>query len=228
VKRYETTLTLDFGAVRWPRARAAPGQFQLVGMPSGYVDVAVERGIGRAWKPEPIDATWRSLAELDLGDVAAVERFVQLRGDPFGELRPGHPITSSQWIDLVEALRIVAGLWQPPDAAGASAVVSDARRVQAGRKAYSEQAIVRSLMKTLSFAASAGTDEFGMHAPTLAAFLVVRAWYSLAPRARAMSRCVRCAMWFDRLRPQKGSRFCSPTCRAMYHQFGAILARSAA
>ena len=49
----------------------------------GHVDIAVHSGEGRIWTPEPVDASWRNFADLELHSQKDCVAFVQRRGDPF-------------------------------------------------------------------------------------------------------------------------------------------------
>src|SRR5262249_50584879 len=89
---------LVFLGHRWPAADA-PGEPVLRGLVfadgtllrrRSLVEIAAP-GDGRAWTPEPVDATWRDLAELDLADPDACEAFARRRGDPSGVLSAGKP-----------------------------------------------------------------------------------------------------------------------------------------
>jgi hypothetical protein len=83
---------LIFQGHRWPAATAqgvrAVTMTRADGVllqPQNFVEI-VTTGAGRAWTPEPVDASWRDLAELDLADPAACQNFARRIGDPAGGL----------------------------------------------------------------------------------------------------------------------------------------------
>ncbi len=85
---------LIFTGHRWPAARACGrsvvaivGTEGTLAPTRGIVDITTT-GQGRAWTPEPVDATWRNLADLDLESAPACEGFVRRYGDPSGLLKP--------------------------------------------------------------------------------------------------------------------------------------------
>ena len=86
----------------------------------GHVDIAVHSGEGRIWTPEPVDASWRSFAALELHSEKDCVAFVQRRGDPL-EIRPTpFHINTAQWIFLKKALLLASALWGDPDKNGVS------------------------------------------------------------------------------------------------------------
>jgi hypothetical protein len=215
-----------FRGLRWPRVAAVAGQQQFVvpladgtpSAPSGFVNLSVARGKGRPWEPEPTDASWRSLAELDLGDVASTRNFVAFRGDPYGKLAPDSPITTVTWFPLVEALRLVARLWLPADAAGTSYPASDPAQYNTAW-GFRDRPAVQHLLATLTVVPDSSGGGLALSAPTLAAFLAVRTAMALGSTA-PHRRCDHCGIWFEVRQTGRAvqSRFCSPSCRALKHQ----------
>lgn len=223
-KQFEARSELIFSGLRWPDAQAA-GRRRLV-IPradgsltteSGFVNITVLGGEGRKWRAEPIDATWRSLAELDLDNFPDSAAFVQRRGDPYGALKPGNfYISTAQWIYLAEALRLAAVAWQPRDATGTSYPTTDrAKLTEAGR--FLQHAGAAPMLKTLTVVPNSTGVGLSLSAPTLAAFLIARAALALA-HPLPMRRCDQCGFWFEVRRIQRQPRFCSASCRALNHQ----------
>ena len=108
--------------------------------PTPFVRITTT-GQGAGWTPEPVDATWRDLAELDLADPIACQTFARRRGDPAEKLSQGRDelyrlnqigqripmrsavpgvVTTSQWERLALALRQAALAWDPADHSGVS------------------------------------------------------------------------------------------------------------
>jgi hypothetical protein len=217
---------LIFHGLRWPGFLREAGQQDLI-IPRADGSMFVESrfvsfrgdavGKGRRWTPEPIDATWRSLAELDLDSFSDCAHFVHRRGDPYGALRPGDylSISSAQWIYLAEALRLAAVAWQPTDASGISYPTKDrARFIEAGR--FLQHPGAAALLPTLTVVPNSSGVGLSLAAPTLAAFLIARAALALA-NPLPMRRCAECGFWFE-MRRIRQPRFCSGSCRALNHQ----------
>jgi hypothetical protein len=213
---------LIFSGLRWPGAYAAGSRHQIIPRADGsldaesrFVNITGAVGKGRRWTPEPIDATWRSLAELDLDSFPDSAHFVRRRGDPYGVLKPDNFISTTQWIYLAEALRLAAAAWQPPDATGTSYPTKDrAKLVEAGR--FLQHAGAAPLLATLTVVPNSSGVGLSLSAPTLAAFLIARAALALA-NPLPMRRCAECGFWFE-MRRMSQPRFCSSSCRALNHQ----------
>jgi hypothetical protein len=224
-KQFEARSELIFSGLRWPGAEAAGRQHLTIPRAdgsltthSGFVTIVVFGDVeGRKWAPEPTDATWRSLAELDLDSFPDSAAFVRRRGDPYGALKPGNShITTSQWIYLAEALRIAAVAWQPADATGTSYPTTDrAKLLEAGR--FLQNAGAAPMLATLAVVPNSSGVGLSLAAPSLAAFLIARAALALA-RPLPMRRCTECGFWFEVRRIQRQPRFCSASCRALNHQ----------
>jgi len=198
---------------RWPAAHAESPPRPLVvgGTASRFVVITVS-GEGRAWSPEPVDATWRDLAELDLADPIACQAFARRRGDPSGVLSPTSPIVTHQWSALATGLQRAATAWSRPDDDGVSSVILD----RAARAALAAQ-----LFEQITLAAPwIGLDgDFGwsLNTDRFDNFLICSAAQALE-RALPMRRCTVCGSWFEIRRPNRSPRFCSASCRALHHQ----------
>jgi hypothetical protein len=246
-KHSELRLTLNFSGLRWPRCEAVLGPHRAV-MPrsvgfesdrQGYADisVAVASGKGRPWTPELADATWRTLSELDLSDPAACADFVSRRGDPTSALQPDRPVISLHWANLAETLTLAALAWQPLDAHGNSWPIKDRAARDRVREQFLTMPYVQMVFRPTYHFVVGGTGvlkreqethemEIGFGASssgltlnpqTLGAFLILRAIHALADPV-PMRRCLHCSYWFEIRRIQRRPQFCSPSCRAIYHQ----------
>jgi hypothetical protein len=226
---------LIFHGLRWPGAYAAGAHHQIIPRADGslaresrFVNITGAIGKGRRWTPEPTDATWKNLAELDLDSFPDSAHFVQRRGDPYGALKPidvrslaalkpsdFHFISTAQWIHLAEALRLAAVAWQPPDASGISYPTKDrAKLVEAGR--FLQHPGAAPMVTTLTVVPNSSGLGLSFSAPTMAAFLIARAALALA-NPLPMRKCAECGFWFE-MRRIRQPRFCSSSCRALNHQ----------
>ena len=212
---------LIFKGLRFPAARTTGRHHLVIPNPDGtllkargFVTIATS-GRGRAWTPEPVDATWRTFAGLDLGGSVDGEDFVQRRGDPFGQR--GKQINTVQWFHLAFALRHATQDWLDPDKDGVSHPRAGTSRWHDGKKFLDHQAALSALTQTTLVPAPKGEQVLAIKATTLAAFMVLRAAQALEER-RPMQRCLRCGFWFEIRREQRGPRFCSNSCRALHHQ----------
>jgi len=158
---------------------------------------------------------------MDLGDPAAVEAFVQSRGEPYGELKPGHPISSASWVYLSEALQLAAAAWGPPDADGTSYPINDLACISRARS-FLEHVGAAPLLAAMAVIPMLGRKfgpGLGLQPRNLAAFLVARAVNAMRP-FQPMRRCLTCGCWFEVIRIQREPDFCSASCRAMHTQKG--------
>ena len=219
-KHSEARAALYFRGLRWPFA--AGGRPTVVDIPRAdgapairrqFVTVAVAYGEGRRWEPQLNDATWRALADLRLGDTADCARFVNHRGDPYGDLKPGRlvkhrgevkdlkpgvPVSTTRWFYLAEALRVAAGAWAPRDEDGTSFPVTDpAKRREAGR--FLQHPAAMHLMAFLDVVPNQSGIGLGVSAHTLAGFMVARAALALE-HPLPMRRCLQCGFWFELFR----------------------------
>jgi hypothetical protein len=200
----------------------------------GYADISisVSSGKGREWTPELPDASWRSMSELDLSDPAACADFVSRRGDPTGDLRPGHSIITLEWANLAEALTLAAEAWQPSDARGNSWPTKDRAALARVREQFLALPYVKMTIPTWRNISRPGMPvrdpevEIGfgpsrsgltLNPRTLGAFMILRAIHALEDPV-PMRRCRHCSLWFEIRRIQRCPQFCSPSCRAIYHQ----------
>ena len=226
-KHSEIRFALTFTGLRWNEAQAEMGALRSIAARSfgsasdhvGFVDISVASGKPREWEASPSDGSWRTLAELDLADPASCADFVQRRGDPTGELRPGQPIHSVQWLMLSEALRIAAEAWLPADASGTSFLNPDRAVVEDAAERLLSSPYVTSHTKQLTTSAMPGIGRLLIRPKNLAAYLVMRAAATLdSDNPAAMRRCACCSFWFETRRVKSQPRFCSATCRALSHQ----------
>jgi hypothetical protein len=199
-------------------------------------------GDGRAWTPEPVDATWRDLSDLDLADPEACQTFVRRVGDPSGELlktrrpegyvreapRQGGPprirpipavpgkVVTSRWLPLAMALQQAERGWQAPDKLGVSHPVRDQMRWTEAWD-FLNQPVAQAALQKVQVARD--PDGLGLVFTTSAldSFLIMQAELALE-RPLPMTRCLVCGSWFDIRRPNRAPRFCSATCRTVHHQ----------
>jgi hypothetical protein len=234
-----TERTVVFQGHRWPAAEARTEPIWLATTledgtplaPQAFVQITTT-GQGADWTPEPVDASWRDMSQLDLADAAACQTFVRRRGDPAGRLAPARPImstrngisgtprmpspsvpvTTSQWLPLVLALRQAAGAWGPADADGVSPFLK-ARRREA--KLFVKHPAAAKALKDHVGADSDRDGDLVDHPRQLAGFLVLTAAAALV-RGQPMKRCLVCSSWFSIRRPARAPQFCSPSCRAVH------------
>ena len=208
--------------------------------PQNFVEITTT-GDGRAWTPEPVDATWRDLAELDLADPDACEAFARRRGDPSGGLSKGRPqgwtlqaprqggpprnvphpavpgrVVTSQWWPLAMALQQAARGWTPPDELGVSYPIRDSMQwAEAWR--FLDHPVAQAALDKIRV--TRDPDGLGLADKTSAldGFLIMRAALALE-RKFPMTRCSVCGSWFDIRRPNRAPRYCSATCRTIHHQ----------
>ena len=220
-------LTLIFSGLRWPTAQPAY-DYQLatallseggrevvdaVRRSRGCVDIAVHSGEGRIWTPEPVDASWRNFANLELGSEKDCVAVVRRRGDPF-EIRPTpFQINTAQWFFLQQALLLASVLWGDPDKNGLSYPLDR----PTGARAFFDDPFAMSMVKSLTIAPHPSGIGLAVVAPTLAAFLIARAALAIEKPMR-MRRCLHCGFWFEIRRILREPRFCSASCRTLNHQ----------
>jgi len=236
---------LIFQGRSWPAAEAEPTPVpQNILLADGtllsqrnFVRL-ISRGNGRVWTPEIVDGSWRDLSELDLADPAACQTFARRIGDPVGALGMSRPagytqdrphgggpprtrfypavpgsVSTGQWLPVASALQLLAQAWDAPDARGISCVNGTNRRVLL--QDFLAQLAVQTALKELRVIASDGT--LADTTTRLDTFLIMQAANALA-RALSMRRCIQCESWFEIRRPKSEPRFCSASCRALYHQ----------
>ena len=238
---------LVFQGHRWPAADAQGGPVlpDLVFSDGtllqdrSFVEIATT-GDGRAWTPEPVDATWRDLAELDLADPDACEAFARRRGDPSGALSAGKPqsyvstvsrhgvrgsrpvpavpgrVVTIRWWPLVMALQQAVRGWMPPDELGVSYPVRDQKqRTEAWR--FLDQPVFQAAMQKVKVAPDPDSLAPAFTTSELDVFLIMQAWLALE-HPLPMTRCQVCNSWFEIRRPNRAPRYCSASCRAIHHQ----------
>jgi hypothetical protein len=244
-------------AHRWPAAIAQAKPVMLTMTLSDGTPLPPRRfititatGAGRSWLPEPVDATWRDLAETDLGDPAACQAFARRRGDPAGELsllrahpkwgppldrRPGRAGTGRAfYADPVadNAYRsVITSRWAPLAAALQQAASAwdppDANGVShPGGKARRNQAARFVDQPTAQEALKQvrivrNPDGIGpAFQAETFAGFLVMSAWLAIDRALPMTRCRQCRSWFEMRRPGRFAQFCSASCRTLHHQEG--------
>jgi hypothetical protein len=224
--------TLIFDGIRWPTAieslpkaerlrlalykakgLAVPADFRI-GIDFNHLPVAVNTGTGRSWTPEPVDATWRSFADLDLYSPRECAAFVRHRGEPFATIRrtPFH-INIVEWPLLKRALLPGSLLWGEPDKNGISYPLD---RPTGARLLFDDPYAV-SMAKNLIVVPHPSGVGLAIKAPTLAAYLIARAALAIE-NPLPMRRCLHCGYWFEIRRILREPSFCSASCRALNHQ----------
>jgi hypothetical protein len=235
---------LLFSGLRRPAVSVVERQKIFGRHRSGWVDetdeppvaialVVETTGNGRPYEVKHAEGWWRDFSEVRIDDDRTVLRFLQMRGDPFGELEPGKPIVTSYWASLIRVLRQAATAWEP---VGEYETVDDLRglipieemlgryvrnpelaqrKVSAFRPKFSEGAagFLRALPSAWTSALSVTYDglEPVLTAKSLAAYLTAAAAVSLRA-GLPMRRCDYCSSWFS-IHHGK-ALWCSPSCRA--------------
>jgi hypothetical protein len=201
--------------------------------PTAFVRITTT-GQGATWTPEPVDATWRDLAELDLSDPIACQVFARRRGDVAEKLSQGRPerhrlnqigqripmapavpgvVTTSQWEPLALALQQAALAWEPADDGGGVSHFNKTRRREA--QLFTKHPGAVAALKV----ARVDSDQDGSlvdQAHQLPAFLILSASLAIE-RGLPMKRCLVCGSWFSIRRPARAPQFCSASCRATHH-----------
>jgi hypothetical protein len=171
----------------------------------------IEVGKARGWRSDTAQGFWRSFAEIDQSKEADVLAFVKR----FGTIkeRPDGRENASEWYPLQEALRSLAGAWEPPDATGLSVMVDNAKSLVAIVAAYNNNPRARSYLKgtNLKFVPDP-TDPTATlpEAQNLAAFMMASAHRGLK-HGLPMRRCKFCNVWFYPTR--SNALFCSASCK---------------
>ena len=246
---------LIFAGRCWPAAVAQPepGPQAIVPAdgtplpPRNFVKI-VTTGDGRAWTPEPTDASWRDLADLDLTNPEACQAFARRIGDPSGKLSGGRPAGYVQELHRYVGWRsggapprtqlhpavpgtVVTSQWwglatalqqaaQAWAAPGADGVSHPTKDKArlAEARDFLDQPAARAALDELR----ATRDPGGLIADTttrLDTFLVARAAIALERAPPPpMTRCLVCNSWFEIRRPKRAPRFCSASCRSIHHQ----------
>ena len=159
---------------------------------------------GRPYQVKFAEGWWRDLAELRIDDEARVLSFLQRRGDPLGELKPGAPIITGAWLGLKDRLRTASHAWEWRS----GFEISHLKMAPEGRSLF---------LRTMN---PQWTEHLGvvfqgitpvLKAKSLAAYCVAAAAASLRS-GLAMRRCDYCSSWF--LLHYAKARQCSASCRA--------------
>ena len=116
---------LYFDEIAWPaayvvRREPVPGRYV-----TGFVDPVTEEqpngetlvidteGNGRSYQMQSAEGWWRDLIEVDTTNERQVLSFIKRRGDLFGKLKPGNPIKTVSWDELINRLCQAAQAWEP-------------------------------------------------------------------------------------------------------------------
>ena len=137
----------------------------------GNVDIAVHSGEGRIWTPEPVDASWRNFATLELHSEKDCVEFVRRRGDPLESRPTPFHINTAQWEFLQKALLLASALWGDPDKNGISYPLDQ----PTGVRAFFDDPFAMSMVKSLNIAPHPSGIGLAVVPPTLGAFLIARA-----------------------------------------------------
>jgi hypothetical protein len=234
---------LLFSGLRRPSVRVVERQKVFGRHGSGFVDEAGESpaavalvvettGNGRAYEVKHAEGWWRDFAEVRIDDARTVVRFLQMRGDPFGRLETGRPISTADWATLIRQLRQAATAWES---------VAEGETVgDTGGDVPLEQMIGRATrdpdsaqMKVSAFRAEQGgaagflrplppewmgqlsVTYDGLQPVLIAKSLAVYLCAAAAASLRAglpMRRCDYCSSWFTL--HYANARQCSASCRA--------------
>jgi hypothetical protein len=200
-------ITTEYSGRAWPAAVSVGRVQKVIGLKAS--------GKGKAYKAETAQAWWRNFAELNLDSEADVVGFVQRHGDPFDELGKAGFADTSRWAEIQEPLKTAAAYWSPeiprPGGYGISTGTTPERRKAAlSALAYSEWFNAKVRFEP----AFDGVDfTFRAVAGSLAAYMVLSALIQVKSKV-SMSACLNCADWYEVQR--LGSKFCTPSCRAIY------------
>jgi hypothetical protein len=208
------TNTLAFEGRSWPAARvverrnffdlhATPVAEDLKPVSAAFISTS---GRGRPWSTVEAVGFWRSFAEIQLEDDAAIEDFVQRHGDLNGQLSPKKTVHTGSWKNLQAPCQIIASAWEEPDAEGVSRCQRDLPATQhALLQRHAEKNVLPNTKPILDMA-------FGIRLKpvTLSDFMFLSAltmFYQKTP----LRRCVVCQDWmsFSRLT----AKTCSTACR---------------
>ncbi len=178
-------------------------------------------GNGRAFQETRPNGWWRSFAELDVDDKAAVTNWMQRKGHPFKSLTPlkSTLLTTARWADVKKFLQPAVALYGKRDADGVARIEADAAACSAALADLLE--ITKKLIRFDPHVVShEGKLELQPFALTLDAFLHGSAAHLIDKRL-PLNVCLHCGDWFPVYRA--GTKYCSTTCRA-----AASLAKGAA
>src|SRR5262245_47679747 len=212
-----------FSGMSWPAARVVDRSpivrefvSELPEPPKSWVFTLAATGKGRAWSTMHPQAFWRDFAEelLYYDNEARVLAFVRRRGDPYGEInRKGGTADTAKWMALTSYLFQLAQAWDPEDDDGVSRRSNDAARLNPAL-AFWRQFVLPDYVRADLEPDPDGGAEVVLRAKTLGSFMALSAGSALA-RAIPMRRCQHCTSWLEA--PRKDIRFCSGSCRALFH-----------
>ncbi|RWK11852.1 hypothetical protein [Mesorhizobium sp.] len=201
-------LPLVFSGHRWPAARILDRKEILrrpedsAALETVSVFTISASGNGRAWETEEPRGFWRTFAELDQNDEAAVIDIVRRYGDPDGQLLPEKPVHTGHWHGWATFLALISHAWRDPDHDGISHVRDD----------FVAQATADLIMPRLDVRLNVGSSlQPVARAMRLGDYMVASASFMVARRA-PMRRCDHCRHWFALKRST--ARFCSTECRS--------------
>jgi hypothetical protein len=195
-------ITPEYSGRAWP-AVASVGRVQkVIGLKAS--------GKGKPFKAETAQAWWRNFAQIDVASETDVVGFVQRHGDPLDELGSTGFSDTSKWAEIQKPLKAAAEYWLPSrnHVSQTYALFPERRTKALNALAYSEWFKVRQEQAVV------GSDfTFRAIAENLAAYMILSALINIK-RNIHMTACRNCSDWFELQR--QGSKFCTPSCRAIY------------
>lgn len=207
-------LKLVFHGHRWPAAQIEGGrvdQYDFTsnadtwGSPHALATLTT-RGGGRRWTATTALAFWRSYAEMNLADDAAIVDFARRHGDPNSQLSSSKPVRTRFWWSLQGHLRRFAEAWDEGDEYGVSRIRKDA---VGQAKAYSAE-ISEPFLQGMPPPRIDAEVGFALEFNNLGNFMLGSAIDQLH-RGASMRRCDACRDWYEMRRST--SKTCSATCR---------------
>lgn len=162
-------------------------------------------GEGRRWAADEPKGFWRTFAEINHEDDAAVQNFVRRYGDPEGELAPACPVHTGLWYPLMTVLALFRNAWSEPDREGISRALPDPNAF-GGWSVEQAKMLVNQTDVRVTFEPKpvARCAHLGDYMIASAAFML--------ENKTPMRRCDQCGHWYGLQR--RTGRFCSGECRS--------------
>ncbi|UZF94380.1 hypothetical protein [Bosea sp. NBC_00550] len=170
-------------------------------------------GVGQEWTADAPAAFWRSFAAIDPADGEAAASFCRRHGEPFDRLAPDKPASTSDWLELLDALRAAAGAWEPLGPDGVSRITRDSDRLRSARCFLRDRNLT--IENDVKPEQNFNTGGFHNRAKVLFAFMIQSAGHHLENET-PMRACIECLDYFEHQRSD--ARFCSGRCHVAYQR----------